>query len=83
MGSIDGGSPFILIWLDGKLQKMQLSMSLLLIQLMMGCRDGNGLDLILDPRDPNSIESDLGRFKMNLNRIYILMCGSKTDLEQV
>ncbi|KAH9750443.1 S5 DRBM domain-containing protein [Citrus sinensis] len=44
--------------------------------------DGNGLDLIQDPRDPNPIGSDLGQFKMNLDRIWILMCGSKADLEQ-
>ncbi|KAK9223244.1 hypothetical protein WN944_011686 [Citrus x changshan-huyou] len=46
-------------------------------------RDGNGLDLIQDPRDPNPIGSDLDRFKMDLDQIWILMCGSKTDLEQI
>ncbi|KAK9189840.1 hypothetical protein WN943_018439 [Citrus x changshan-huyou] len=45
--------------------------------------DGNGLDLTQDPRDPNLIGSDLGWFKMNLDRIWISMCGSKTDLKQV
>lgn len=32
-------------------------------------RDGNGLDLIQDPRDPNLIGSDLNQFKMDLDRI--------------
>ena len=44
-------------------------------------RDGNGLDLIQDPHDPNPIGSDLDRFKMDLDQIWILMCGSKTDLD--
>ena len=40
------------------------------IDACMGeCKDGNGLDLIQDPRDPNLIGLDLGRFKMNLDRI--------------
>ena len=46
-------------------------------------RDGNGLDLIQDPRDPNLIGSDLNRFKIDLDRIWISMCGFKTDLEQI
>ena len=46
-------------------------------------RDGNGLDLIQDPRDPNPIGSDLDRFKMDLDRIWISMCGSKMNLEQI
>ena len=46
-------------------------------------RDGNGLDLIQDPCDPNPIGSDLGRFKMDLDRIWISMYESKTDLEQI
>ncbi|KAH9789960.1 Receptor-like protein 33 [Citrus sinensis] len=37
-------------------------------------RDDNRLDLTQDPRDPNPIGSDLGRFKMNLDRIWISMC---------
>ena len=53
------------------------------LNLFMESRDGNGLDLIQDPRDPNPIGSDLDRFKMNLDRIWISMCGSKTDLEQI
>ena len=32
-------------------------------------RDGNGLDLMQDPRDSNPIGSDLGLFKMNLDQI--------------
>ena len=46
-------------------------------------RDGNGLNLNQDPRDPNPIRSDLGQIKMNLDRIWISMHGSKVDMEQV
>ena len=49
----------------------------------LSSRDGNGLDLIQDPCDPNPIGSDLDRFKMDLDRIWISIYGSKTDLEQI
>ena len=40
-------------------------------------RDRNGLDLTKDLRDPNPIGSDLGQFKMNLDRIWTSICGSR------
>ena len=46
-------------------------------------KDGNGSDLIQDPCDSNPIGSDLGRIKMDLDRIWISMRGSKADLEQI
>ena len=50
---------------------------------MSNSRDDNGLDLIQDSCNPNPIGSDLDQFKMDLDRIWISMCGSKTDLEQI
>ena len=46
-------------------------------------KDGNRSNLTQDPCDPNPIGSDLSRIKMDFDRIWISMHGSKADLEQI